>query len=62
MKETHIKNEFGSDSFEGSFGGDLSRLKDTDRMECKICWKVYDPKEGCDYWQIEAGTPFSQLP
>nr|WP_225899738.1 rubredoxin [Croceicoccus gelatinilyticus] len=31
-------------------------------MECKICWHIYDPKEGCNYWQIPAGTPFSKLP
>lgn len=62
MKETNIKNEFGSGSFEGSYGGDNSRISDSDKMECKICWKVYDPKKGDDYWQIEAGTPFSQLP
>lgn len=48
--------------FEGSYGGDNSRLQDDYKMECKICWHVYDPAEGCDYWQIPAGTPFSQLP
>jgi len=51
-----------TDSFDGSFGGDLSKLKDTDILECKICWAQYDPAKGDDYWQIPAGTPFSQLP
>ncbi len=32
------------------------------RMECKICWYVYDPADGDEVWQIEPGTPFSQLP
>jgi rubredoxin len=29
------------------------------RLECKICWWVYDPREGDPVWQIEPGTPFS---
>lgn len=62
MKETNIRNSYGDGSFEGSYGGDDSRIKDTDKMECKICWRVYDPEEGCDYWQIPENTPFSQLP
>jgi rubredoxin len=33
------------------------------RLECKICWQVYDPAEGDPVaWQIPAGTPFSELP
>ena len=28
----------------------------------QICWYVYDPAIGDDYWQIPPGTPFSQLP
>ena len=32
------------------------------RLECKICWHVYDPVEGDPVWQIEAGTPFTDLP
>jgi rubredoxin len=46
----------------GSFGGDNSKLSDDMRLECKICWHVYDPVKGDEYWQIAAGTPFSQLP
>ncbi len=49
-------------TFEGSYGGDASRLADDARMECKICWHVYDPAEGDEHWQIAAGTPFSALP
>ncbi len=48
--------------FAGSYGGDASKLTDETRLECKICWHVYDPKEGCDYWQVPPGTPFSALP
>ncbi|MFO1147548.1 MAG: rubredoxin [Alsobacter sp.] len=32
------------------------------RMECGICWHVYDPAEGDPVWQVEPGTPFSELP
>lgn len=48
--------------FEGSFLGDVSRLPPGAVLECKICWHVYDPAEGCDYWQVPAGTPFAHLP
>ena len=46
----------------GSYGGDNSKLADDSRLECKICWYVYDPAKGDDYWQIPPGTPFSRLP
>ena len=46
----------------GSYGGDPARISDAARLECKICWYVYDPARGDDYWQIPPGTPFSQLP
>ncbi|MET0050323.1 MAG: rubredoxin [Candidatus Thiodiazotropha sp.] len=48
--------------FNGSYGGDNSKISDTTRLECKICWHVYDPAEGDDYWHIPPGTPFSALP
>lgn len=32
------------------------------RMECKICWAVYDPAQGEEEWQIPAGTEFWDLP
>ncbi len=32
------------------------------RLECKICWHVYDPAEGDPIWQIPPGTPFAALP
>ncbi|WP_018391455.1 [NiFe]-hydrogenase assembly chaperone HybE [Ancylobacter sp. FA202] len=48
--------------FEGSFLGDIARLPPDAVLECKICWQIYDPAEGCDYWQVPAGTPFARLP
>ncbi len=32
------------------------------RLECKICWTVYDPALGDAVWQIAPGTPFAELP
>jgi len=46
----------------GSYGGDPGKLTDAARLECKICWYVYDPTVGDEYWQIPPGTPFSHLP
>lgn len=51
-----------SGNFEGSFLGDAGKLADHTRLECKICWSVYDPAVGDPVWQIAPGTPFTQLP
>ncbi|WP_150524505.1 rubredoxin [Roseibium sediminis] len=48
--------------FEDSYGGNDQKIGPLTRLECKICWHVYDPALGDDYWQIPAGTPFSALP
>ena len=48
--------------FEGSYLGDAGRIAAGTRMECKICWHVYDPSEGDDTWQVPPGTPFAELP
>ena len=48
--------------FEGSFGGDGSRLHPEDRLECGICWWGYDPAEGDAQWGIPPGVPFADLP
>jgi rubredoxin len=32
------------------------------KMECGICWHVYDPSEGDDAWQVSPGTSFADLP
>lgn len=46
----------------GSFGGDAEKIADDSVLECKICWHIYDPNVGDEYWQVPAGTPFSELP
>lgn len=48
--------------FEGSFLGDNARLADDARLECGICWWVYDPAVGDEVGFVSAGTPFSALP
>jgi rubredoxin len=48
--------------FAGSYGGDSARLAGATRLECPICWYVYDPAEGDAENQIAPGTPFSELP
>ena len=48
--------------FSGSFGGDHSKVTAGTRLECKICWWVYDPAVGDETRQIDAGTPFTALP
>jgi rubredoxin len=48
--------------FEGSYLGDDARIDPGTRLECKICWYVYDPVEGDSVWQIPPGTPFAELP
>ena len=32
------------------------------KMECKICWFVYDPAEGDVDSQVDPGTAFVDLP
>lgn len=49
-------------TFEGSYLGRRERLAPDTRLECKICWWIYDPSLGDPQWQIEPGTAFSDLP
>ena len=42
--------------------GDHTNVPDDARMECGICWHVYDPAEGDEAWQVPPGTPFTALP
>lgn len=37
-------------------------LDDDARLECRICWYVYDPAVGDPVYQVEPGTPFRSLP
>ena len=47
-----------------------SRIGDTDtrtdeqkpRMECGVCWRVYDPAEGDPDNKVPPNTPFENLP
>ena len=48
--------------FAGSYGGDAEKISPGTKLECKICWYVYDPAQGDNYWQIPPGTPFAVLP
>nr|WP_225587348.1 rubredoxin [Methylomonas fluvii] len=32
------------------------------KLECKICWHVYDPAAGDAVWQVLPGTSFADLP
>ena len=42
--------------------GEPPAIGPTTRLECKICWTVYDPAEGDEVWQIPPGTSFLDLP
>jgi rubredoxin len=53
-----VKDSF----FSGSFGGDAAKISPATRLECNVCWHVYDPAEGDLTRQIEPGTPFVALP
>jgi len=48
--------------FEGSYLGDNAALQAHSRLECKICWWIYDPAQGDPVWNIPPGTPFAELP
>lgn len=37
-------------------------LDDDAKLECRICWHVYDPAVGDRVYQVEPGTPFRALP
>lgn len=51
-----------STRFEGTYLGDAARLAEDARLECGICWWVYDPAAGDELAQVAAGTPFAALP
>ena len=39
-----------------------SRIEAASKVECRICWYVYDPATGDAVEQISPGTPFADLP
>jgi len=42
--------------------GGAARILPHTRLECGVCWWVYDPAQGDEVWQIAPGTPFAELP
>lgn len=48
--------------FEGSYLGDNSKLDASAKLECGICWWVYDPDAGDAQAHVVPGTPFAALP
>ncbi len=48
--------------FEGSYLGDGGRIAEQAKLECGICWWVYDPEAGDPVWQVPPGTSFARLP
>lgn len=38
------------------------RAAEAGKMQCKVCWWVYDPEKGVDEADIEPGVPFNELP
>ena len=38
------------------------RLEPQSKLECRICWYVYDPAKGDPVAQVAPGTPFLELP
>jgi len=55
-------NGAGAARFEGSYLGDRTRLAGDARLECKICWWIYDPTLGDAQGQVVPGTAFADLP
>ncbi len=51
-----------SSSSTGSYLGDNSKIGDDTRLECGVCWWVYDPALGDEVTQVAPGTPFALLP
>ncbi|MDR0588882.1 MAG: rubredoxin [Burkholderiales bacterium] len=49
-------------TFEGSYLGDNAKIGPTTKLECKVCWYVYDPETGDEEMNIAPGIPFSELP
>jgi len=41
---------------------DDARLNASSKLECRICWYVYDPAVGDPESQVPPGTPFLDLP
>lgn len=44
------------------FGHPAADTAPETRLECGICWWIYDPAEGDPFQQVPPGTPFTALP
>jgi [NiFe] hydrogenase assembly HybE family chaperone len=51
-----------NERFEGSWLGGQDQLDPAARMECGICWTVYDPALGDAASRVPPGTAFAALP
>lgn len=38
------------------------RIGSETKMQCKVCWYIYDPEKGCEEFDISPSTPFNDLP
>jgi len=54
--------ELNLGALSGAVWSDRTHIPADARLECKICWWVYDPADGDPDWQIAPGTPFADLP
>lgn len=48
--------------FEGSYLGDGARIAPAAKLECGVCWHVYDPAKGDAQQNVPPGTAFALLP
>jgi len=47
----------------GAFESSVNGVLNPDAvLECGVCWRSYDPSEGCESWDVPAGTAFADLP
>jgi rubredoxin len=42
--------------------GEVAAPADGARLECGVCWAIYDPAAGDPSREIAPGTPFAALP
>ncbi len=38
------------------------RIGPQTKMQCKVCWYIYDPQRGCEEFDIPEQTSFNDLP
>lgn len=48
--------------FAGSYGGNAANIDAASRLECPVCWYLYDPANGDELGQVPPGTAFADLP